>query len=55
VNCMGLSWFKYITNQNTSQFYSIHSNPHGLGITQQDLRACSVIPIPCGLDVIDMG
>jgi hypothetical protein len=36
VDWVGLSRFKSIISQNTSQSHSIHPNPHGMSITKQD-------------------
>jgi hypothetical protein len=37
VDWVGLSRFKSITSQNTSQYHPIHYNPYGIKITEQDL------------------
>jgi hypothetical protein len=35
---MGLSWIKSIASKNPSQFHSIHTNTHGIWITEQALN-----------------
>jgi hypothetical protein len=42
VDWVGLSRFKSITSQNTSQYHPIHSNPHGIKITEQRLNDVTV-------------
>jgi hypothetical protein len=38
VDWVVLSRFKSIVSQNPSQYIPIHSNPHGIGITEQGLK-----------------
>jgi hypothetical protein len=47
-----LRGFQSLASQNPPQSISIPSNPYGLKITEQALRACSVIPKTHGLDEI---